>query len=241
MEGLKSSWTRWTLLGAGAGPLVGPPATATGGGPVGAGPGEAGISSVQAGLGGTLSKLDLMLGGAGRGAECGAASAAAIALAGLAKSVLGAEEWTAIEGVAGAEAWGVSMAARLEKGSCRGRFEGGCGSLKGLAVAPAALAAPGRSQELLGRSGEGARSPERAAGAAAAATPSKFPLLLRFGKDGSNCVTGRRLRRGAVDMVRAVLMLGAASTCGGGGGGAALCMAAFSSTNFCWASCFFLR
>jgi len=60
MEGLKSSWTRWTLFGGGAAaPFIGPPVPAAGRGPDGAGPGEAGMSSVQAGLGGTLSKLPL--------------------------------------------------------------------------------------------------------------------------------------------------------------------------------------
>jgi len=69
---------------------------------------------------------------------------------------------------------------------------------------------------------------------------SMLPLLLRFGNMGSNCVTGRRLRRGAEDMVRWVLMLGAGSACGGGGGGVSR-IANFSSSAFCWVICFFLR
>jgi hypothetical protein len=76
-------------------------APATGGGPVGAGPGEAGKSSVHAGLGGTLAALAAITGGGGSSLVGGGIgdvvpamatasfSAAAIAGAGLAKSVLG--------------------------------------------------------------------------------------------------------------------------------------------------------
>lgn len=132
------------------------------------------------------------------------------------------------------------MAALLVNGFCGGGSCGG-GSLKGLAGALAAWAAPGRSQEKLvpGRSGEAL--PERGT-APAAATLSMLPPLLRFSKVGSNCVTGRRLRRGAVDMVRAVRMLGAGSTNDGGGGeSGCACMAYFSLSAFCCAICFFLR
>jgi hypothetical protein len=106
MDGTKSIWTRCTLFGAGAGPVVDASGTAMGGGPVGAGPGEAGKSSAQAGLGETacgiidwgcvVSAGALGEGGSffrvtGAGAKMGAASAAAIAGAGLAKSVRFAE------------------------------------------------------------------------------------------------------------------------------------------------------
>ena len=162
---------RCTLFGAGAGPLVGPPATATGSGPEGAGPGDAGMSSVQAGLAGTASAL-ITGGGAGTSLRAtgavdiatgaaamatGAASAAAIAAAGLAKS-------GAALGVTGALAVGArrddwdSMAALFPNGFCG--FVGLTGSLKGFWVGDvecAAFAAPRRSHGLPGCSGEGAR------------------------------------------------------------------------------------
>ena len=75
MEGLKSSCTRWTLLGPGGGPLGRPAAMAPAALAATAAPavpaiigvpiaGDEGTSSVQAGLAGTPSAL-LMLGGAG--------------------------------------------------------------------------------------------------------------------------------------------------------------------------------
>ena len=117
------------------------------------------------------------------------------------------------------------MAARLLKGSCGGLAERCWGSLKGLTGAALALAAPRRSHGLLGRSGDGDRLPPAAAGAPAAATSNRLAPLLRLGKAGSNWVTGRRLRRGAVAWV---LMLGVGSFAMGSGGGGALCMANFS-------------
>jgi hypothetical protein len=140
------------------------------------------------------------------------------------------------------EAFGSSMAALLVKGSCTGLTERGWGSLNGFTDAVEALFAPKRSQEwpVAGRSDEGERLPALAT-APAAATSSTLPPLLRFVNMGSNSVTGRRLRRGAVDMVRSVLMLGAGSTCGGGGGGRVSRIENFSSSAFCSLACCFLR
>jgi hypothetical protein len=179
-------------------------------GPDGAGPGEAGISSVQAGLGSALSLYGCMLRGAGSGATAGRASAAAMAGAGFAKSAPGAECCTPTVGVCGAEGCWFSMAALLVNGSCSGLTDRGRGSLKGLVGGGTALAAPGRSHALNERSSEAA--------AVAGAASDGPPVLLPFPKTGSNCVTGRRLRRGAVDMVRCVLMLGAGSEYVGGAG-----------------------
>jgi hypothetical protein len=153
-----------------------------------------------------------MLGGAGRlwtgGAE-DMAVAAAMAGAGLAKSVLGMVECNgeALGGESGILDWEASTAALFPNGLAEGGPE--WGSLNGFSAAGTFAAAPGRSQALLGRSGR-SRSLDNVRGAAAATPSMLFPLLLLFSKAGSNWVTGLRLRRGAVDMVRSVRTLGAA-------------------------------
>jgi hypothetical protein len=204
------------LLGGGAGLFERTPtaAPAIGGGPEGAGPGEAGKSSVHAGLAGTPSDEALRLGGAGRSwvgggvdfiddaTAVGAMAAAAIAGAGLAKSVLG---WVECKGEAAGGESGIlacvaSSAALFPKGFAEGGPDWR-GSLNGLS-AGATFAAPGRSQALLGWSGRSRSLDGVGGGPDAAATPSWLPPFLLFSKAGSNWVTGLKLRRGAVDMVR---------------------------------------
>jgi hypothetical protein len=209
---------------------------------VGAGPGDAGKSSVHAGLAGTASPL--MLGGAGNSwlgeaeeaamaATTGATAAAAIAEAGSAKSALGLVECSgeALGGELGMLAWVVSSAASFPNGLA----EAALGSVKGLFVG--AWAAPGRSQEFDGRAGR-SRSCDLARGAAA--TLRRLAALLRCSNTGSNWVTGLTLRRGAVDMVRTLgVDAGATWTCGGGGA-YVLDISVFSLSGFT-AICFFLR
>jgi hypothetical protein len=126
----------------------------------------------------------------------------------------------------------VSTAALLPNGSCDEGSDGATGSRKGSCGVSAALAAPSRSHELLGRSEDGDGS------FVADATASRFPpLLLLSANVGENWVTGRRLRRGAVELVRT---LGAGSITAGGGGDAFSCMAIFSLSGFVVAAVRFL-
>jgi hypothetical protein len=109
-------------------------APATGGGPVGAGPGDAGKSSVHAGLGGTELEAALIAEGAGSCWEGGGIDAIvvaaatrstlaeAIAAAGLAKSALGLVECNgeSFSGESGIWDWVASTAALFPKGLAEG-------------------------------------------------------------------------------------------------------------------------
>jgi hypothetical protein len=168
MEGLKSSVTRWTLLGPEGGPLGGPlgrpPAIAPtgGGGPVGAGPGDAGMLSVPAGIAGAPSKVALALAVGGRSwfdwvdvmaaTDAAAARAATGAAGNLARSALGAEECAGelLRGESGMDDWLESRAALFPKGFCWDRGVAAREAESSLKGSADALEAPRRSQALVG-------------------------------------------------------------------------------------------
>jgi hypothetical protein len=155
-------------------------------------------------------------------AATGSISASVMARPGLAKSALGLLECNgeALGGESGILAWEASTAALFPNGLADKGLA--WGSLKGFSVG-AELAAPGRSQALLGRSGR-SRSLDGVGGATASRLlpPLLLLLVVVLSKAGSNWVRGLSSRRGAVDGLRSLCIVGTGCTASLGiGAGAA--------------------